>query len=94
MKAENTEIIEISVDSAATQKAWADSMEGIPFPILADFHPKGEVAKAYGVYNDERGNSFRSMFLIDEEGVIRHSEMYAQGVRPNATDALAIFNSL
>ena len=73
------------MDSVPTQKAWAESMGGIPFPIVADFHPKAAVAQAYGVYNEERGNAFRSVFLIDEEGVIRHSEMFQPGNLPDGT---------
>jgi len=82
IKAQNAEIIEVSVDSVATQKAWAESIGGVPFPIVADFHPKAAVAQAYGVYNEERGNAFRSVFLIDEQGVIRHSEVFQAGTRP------------
>jgi peroxiredoxin (alkyl hydroperoxide reductase subunit C) len=58
-------------------------MGGIPFPIAADFHPKAQVAQAYGVYNDERGNAFRSVFLIDEKGVVRYSETFPPGSLPD-----------
>lgn len=82
------QIVEISVDSVATQKAWADSMSGVPFPILADFHPKGAVAQAFDVYNDERGVAKRSAFIIDPEGVIRFSYEYPRGVSPNPAELL------
>ncbi len=86
-------MLEVSVDNVGSQKAWAESL-GAQFPILADFHPKGAVAKAYGVYNEERGMAFRSVFLIDEGGVIRHSEVFPQGMIPNATEVLKQLNAI
>lgn len=85
-QAANTEVIEISCDSLAVQKAWAASMdeedgpEGVPFPVASDFWPHGEVTKAYGVFNDERGNSRRSVFIIDAEGMIRWSNVYTDSI--------------
>lgn len=61
---------------------------GLDFPMLADFHPKGAVAQMYGVYNEDRGTAMRSVFLIDENGVIRSSEVFPQGMIPNATEVL------
>ena len=76
-KAANVEIIEISCDSLAVQKAWAESMTDDDLP---DFWPHGEVTKAYDVFNDERGNSRRSVFIIDAEGVIRWSNVYTDSI--------------
>ena len=85
-QAANTEVIEISCDSLAVQKAWAASMdqedgpEGVPFPVASDFWPHGEVSRAYDVFNDERGNSRRSVFIIDAEGIIRWSNVYTDSI--------------
>ena len=54
----------ISVDSAYCHKAFQSHL-GIRIPLLADFHPKGAVAKAYGVYDEDWGNSSRSLVMID-----------------------------
>jgi peroxiredoxin (alkyl hydroperoxide reductase subunit C) len=62
----------VSVDSAFCHKAFQDSL-GITIPLLADFHPKGEVASRYGVFNEERGTSFRALVMIDPEGIVRWS---------------------
>jgi alkyl hydroperoxide reductase subunit AhpC len=86
--ATNAEVIEISVDNVPSQNAWAEKLGGIEFPLLADFHPKGAIAKAYGVFNEDRGVAMRSVFLIDENGVIRNSEVFPQGMIPNATEVL------
>ena len=62
----------ISVDSAFAHKAFQEHI-GISIPLLADFHPKGEVARAYGVYNEERGSTFRALVMIDPEGTVQWS---------------------
>jgi len=46
---------------------------------LADFHPKGAVAQAYGLWRDEWGISRRAVIIIDEEGMVRYSEVIAKG---------------
>ncbi len=56
----------ISVDSAFAHKAFQEHL-GITIPLLADFNPKGEVARKYGVYSDERGHSQRALVMIDPE---------------------------
>ena len=53
----------VSIDSAFAHKAFQQHL-GITIPLLADFHPKGEVAKAYGVYIDERGHNQRALVMI------------------------------
>ena len=87
-------MIEVSVDNMPTQKAWANELGGVPFPIVSDFHPKGEVAQAYGVYNADRGVAMRSAFVIDGDGVIRYAHEYPAGMVPNPTDLLEEIRSL
>jgi len=53
----------ISVDSAFAHKAFREHL-GVTIPLLADFNPKGEVARAYGVYIDERGHSQRALVMV------------------------------
>ena len=53
----------VSIDSAFSHKAFQDSL-GITIPLLADFHPKGEVSRAYGVYIEERGHNQRALVMI------------------------------
>ena len=80
-KSYNAQIIGISVDSTWSHLAFAES-RNLHFPLLADFEPKGAVSKLYGMYNRLKGNSERALFIIDEEGVIRWSEMYQEGLNP------------
>ncbi len=60
----------VSVDSAFCHKAFQQQL-GITIPLLADFEPKGAVAKKYGVYIDERGHNQRALVMIDPELVVR-----------------------
>ena len=62
----------VSVDSAYCHRAFREG-QGLSIPLLADFEPKGEVARRYGVYHDERGHARRALVMIDPEGVVRWS---------------------
>lgn len=68
--AEDVAVLGISVDSLWAHKAFA-SHNGISYPLLADFHPKGEVARKYGVYLDDKGISARTAFIIGKDGKIK-----------------------
>jgi peroxiredoxin len=71
-EARGAALVAISVDSVYSHGAWA-AVRGIPFPLLSDFAPHGEVARRYGVWRDADGHSERAVFVIDAEGVIRAS---------------------
>ncbi|GAA3795157.1 peroxiredoxin [Sphaerisporangium flaviroseum] len=66
----DVQVLTVSVDSMFTQRAWADK-EGFTFPMLSDFWPHGDVAQAYGVFDEDRGLALRGTFVIDGEGVVR-----------------------
>ena len=61
----------VSVDSTATHRRWADE-QGYTFPLLADFWPHGEVARTYGVLQEELGVALRGTFIIDRAGVVAY----------------------
>jgi peroxiredoxin (alkyl hydroperoxide reductase subunit C) len=60
----------VSVDSAFAHKAFQDKL-GITIPLLADFHPKGEVSSKFGVYIEERGHTQRALVMIDPDGIVQ-----------------------
>ena len=64
----------VSVDSKFCHKAWADSFGGIKFPLLADFHPKGGMAKEYGLWLDDKGITDRATILVGKDGKVLWSE--------------------
>jgi peroxiredoxin len=69
IEAKGVELIGISVDHGFAHKAFQEKL-GINTPLLADFEPKGEVARAYGAYIEQTGHANRSLVLVDEEGVV------------------------
>ncbi len=60
----------ISVDNAFAHKAFQDHL-GVSIPLLSDFHPKGEVARAYGVFIEERGHNQRALVMVGPEGEVQ-----------------------
>jgi len=72
IREQGTELIGISVDASASHAAFRESL-GTEIPLLADFHPKGEVCRAYGALIEERGHANRSLVLVDEEGIVAFS---------------------
>ena len=67
-------VMGISMDSLYSHGAWA-AVRGITFPLLADFHPKGEVSKLYNVMRQTEGFSERALYIIDRQGIIRYSHV-------------------
>jgi mycoredoxin-dependent peroxiredoxin len=70
LEGEDTQVLGVSCDSKFTLKAFAES-QGYEYPLLSDFWPHGEVAKTYGVFNEEKGLALRGTFIIDKSGVVR-----------------------
>jgi peroxiredoxin len=63
------ELLGVSVDGAFCHKAFQRHLD-LTMPLLADFHPKGEVARAYGVWSEQFGVSGRALVLIGADGVV------------------------
>jgi peroxiredoxin (alkyl hydroperoxide reductase subunit C) len=83
------QVLGISVDSRFAQGAFARSLGLDATTLLADFEPKGDVARRYGVYLDERGHSARASFVIDKEGIVRHAEVVVPIETPDEDTVLA-----
>jgi peroxiredoxin len=67
-------ILGISVDSSFCHRAFRRELN-LTFPLLADFHPKGEVARAYGVWSDDHGVASRTLVIIDPDGLVKWTYM-------------------
>jgi len=67
---DDIQVLAVSCDPMESLRAWADA-EGYFFPLLSDFWPHGETARAYGVFWDKTGFATRGTFLIDTEGIVR-----------------------
>jgi peroxiredoxin len=69
---QGAKLVGISVDGAFCHKAFQQH-HGLSIPLLADFHPKGEVARAYGVWSDEYGVAGRALVMVGPDGVVQWS---------------------
>jgi mycoredoxin-dependent peroxiredoxin len=67
---DETQVLAISCDTVASLRVFAER-EGFDYPLLSDFWPHGEVAKAYGVFNEMLGAADRGTFVIDKQGIVR-----------------------
>ena len=86
-------VVGISVDGAWCHAAYQES-RGLHIPLLADFEPKGAVARAYGVYRAQDGTSERALFVIDGDGMIRWSYVSPIDVNPGADGILEALERL
>ena len=96
-KAKNTELIGVSVDSHFTHLAWKSTpvdqggIGQIKYPLVADLSKN--IARDYGVLVNE-SVALRGLFLIDKEGVIRHSVINDLGLGRNVEEALRMLDAL
>lgn len=87
------ELLGISVDGVWCHAAFTRERK-LHFPLLADFEPKGHVARAYGAYREEDGVTERALFVIDKNGVIAWSYLSPMGVNPGADGILEALENL
>ncbi|MBV8687577.1 MAG: redoxin domain-containing protein [Alphaproteobacteria bacterium] len=81
------ELLGISADGAWCHQAYAKANQ-LHFPLIADFHPKGEIARSYGAYRDSDGVAERALFIVDESGHIAWSHLSPIAVNPGADGIL------
>ena len=86
-------LLGISVDGSWCHAAFASDRK-LHFPLLADFEPKGAVARSYGVYRQADGFTERALFVIDPKGTIHWSYVSPVGVNPGADGILEALEDL
>jgi len=89
----DAELLGISVDGVWSHLAFTEQRK-LHFPLLADFEPKGAVARRYGVYRDGEGTTERALFVIDGDGIVRWSFVSPIGVNPGADGILRALEGL
>ncbi len=89
----NAQLLGISVDNVWCHLAFAKD-RNLHFPLLADFHPKGQVAKLYNSYREEDGEAERALYVIDSDGMIAWGYISPIGVNPGADGALKALEDL
>jgi peroxiredoxin len=83
----DAQLVGISVDSVWCHRAYREQRK-LWFPLLADFEPKGEVSRRYGVYRSAEGVSERALFVLRPDGVIAWRYVSPVDVNPGADGIL------
>ena len=89
----DAQVLGISVDNVPCNKAWANSMGGISYPLLSDFWPHGFVAVKYGVLRSE-GITERALFVIDRKGIVRYKDIHPIGDQPKNNELFQALKKL
>ena len=92
-RSRGAEIVGISVDGVWCHAAFSRD-RNLHFPLLADFEPKGEIARRYGVYETSAGVCQRALFVIDAAGIVRWRYVSPMGINPGADGILDALDKL
>ena len=91
----DAQVLGISVDSVPSHVAFAKSLGNIErYPLLADFHPKGEVSKKYGVWIEEKGICERAIVIVDKQGIVRYIDVHDISEAPANAQILDVLREL
>jgi alkyl hydroperoxide reductase subunit AhpC len=91
-RAENAEILGVSVDSIASHGSWAEELGGINYPLLSDEEKK--VSRAYGVLDEKEGVALRATFLINPNGEVAYAVMSHVNVGRSVEETLRVLKAL
>ena len=85
--ATGAEVVGISSDSIESHKKFAEHHQ-LPLRLLSD--SDGAVSKLYGARSLIPGKVARSVFVIDGQGIVRHSDVRPLGLfKPKDDDTIA-----
>ena len=82
-------LVAISIDSKPTNIAYANSLGVKSYPILADFHPKGEVGRKYGVYLEDKGIDARATIVVGKDGKVKWAKVNDLGTQRENSEILS-----
>lgn len=89
----NAQLLAISVDNVWSHLEFA-KQKNLHFPLLSDYHPKGEVSKNYHAYREDDGESERALYIIDKQGKIAWGYISPVGINPGADGVLKALEKL
>jgi peroxiredoxin len=87
------DVFGVSVDSRWCHAAFAENRK-LRFRLLADFEPKGAMARRFGAYREQDGTTERAIFVIDQKGIVRWSHLSPIDVNPGADGILAALEEM
>jgi peroxiredoxin (alkyl hydroperoxide reductase subunit C) len=92
------QLIACSVDSHFSHAAWLKipkslgGIENVSYPLISDLNKS--IAKAYDVLNEEAGIAYRGLFLIDQQGIVRHALVNDLGLGRSVDEVLRLIDAL
>ena len=89
----NTVALGFSVDTVPSKKAWAKTLGIQHTPLLCDFWPHGQVAKAYGLFREANGFSERANIILDEKHRVTFVKVYPIGQLPDLEEIFKVLSS-
>jgi peroxiredoxin len=92
-RAYDAQLLGISVDGVWCHLAFCHQ-HNLQFPLLADFEPKGAVARSYAAYDEKEGVCQRALFVVDQNGRVIWSYLSPMGVNPGADGILHALSGL
>src|SRR5829696_5849222 len=90
----DAQVVGVSVDSTLSNKAWANSLGGINYPLACDFWPHGEVARKYGVLIEDKGMAERAMFVVDKQGKVAYIDVHELLEQPDSEVVFEVLRNL
>jgi peroxiredoxin (alkyl hydroperoxide reductase subunit C) len=94
----NVQVIGCSVDSWFSHAAWLNTpklkggIQGVTYPLVSDFNK--EISRSYDVLKEDLGASYRGLFLIDKDGIVRHQVINDLPLGRNVDEALRMVDAL
>ena len=89
----DADVLAISLDAGPSKAAWGQSIGGVPFQLLSDFHPHGAVTRAYGVMRDD-GRPDRAVFVVDKNGRIAWAKLHQMPEQPDLAELVSVLEDL
>lgn len=94
----NAVILAISVDQVYTHQKWLEiprnqgGVQGISYPLISDV--KKEISRAYGTLNEEHGNAFRGVFIIDKNNIVQAATNYNESIGRDIPEVLRVLDAV
>lgn len=85
----DTEIYSISENTEFVHQAWHEQsaeVGKVTYPMIAD--PAGVLARHYDVLNEQLGQAYRGVFILDPQGTVRSYTVNDMGIGRNAGEIL------
>lgn len=90
----DTVAVGMSVDTVPSKKAWAESLGIENTRLISDFWPHGEIARKYGIFNEEHGISRRANILVNREGKVTWIKVYEPKTLPDISEVLDVIGNM